>query len=199
MPHTKIIFVKMCLDLYEKDDRFLYRLNEEQQLLYIKFLYLAGTTENAIPKDPHFICNKINYRGDHKTLLKDLARIKEVFPKLKEGENYYHFEKFGEIHNYIPGKPKTGIPQVFLKYDQSVAQKEKKKEKKKKKEKEKEKEKKKEKENKSYKLDFSILEKSSVDNLFKELKDKRSVKEYLMDLGFYERRIDEALEKAGKI
>ena len=61
MPYTNIVFIKLFLSLFEEDDRFLYQLNESQQLLYIKLLYMAGATQNKITKNLKFISHKINY------------------------------------------------------------------------------------------------------------------------------------------
>lgn len=117
MPYSNIVFVKLFLSLFEEDDRFLYQLNESQQLLYIKMLYMAGSTNNRIVKNPRFICNKINYHHEEACFLSDIDRIKEVFPHgFYEKEGCYYFKNFNELHNYLgksKGKPETekGISQ----------------------------------------------------------------------------------------
>lgn len=101
MPYTNIIWIKLFLSLINKDDRFLYHLNESQQLLYIKMLLLAGITENKIPRKIRFICDKIGYHHDEECFTKDIARIMEVFPKLKKNENYFYFLNFDKLHNQV--------------------------------------------------------------------------------------------------
>ena len=104
MPYSNIVFVKLFLSLFEEDDRFLYQLNESQQLLYIKMLYMAGSTNNKITKNNRFICNKINYHHEESCFLSDIKRIRDVFQMFKEDNECYYFEKFEELHNFIPRK-----------------------------------------------------------------------------------------------
>jgi hypothetical protein len=104
VPYSNIVFVKLFLSLFEEDDRFLYQLNESQQLLYIKLLYLAASSGNQIPKNHRFICHKVNYHHEEECLKSDIKRISEVFKRFKETDKFYHFEKFEELHNYIPRK-----------------------------------------------------------------------------------------------
>jgi hypothetical protein len=112
MPYSNIVFVKLFLSLFEEDDRFLYQLNESQQLLYIKMLYLAGSTNNHIPKNIKFICNKINYHHEEACFISDISRIKSLFQRFRESrEGYYYFNNFNELHNFI-GKSK-GNPKEF--------------------------------------------------------------------------------------
>ena len=112
MPYSNIVFVKLFLSLFEEDDRFLYQLNESQQLLYVKMLYLAGSTNNHIPKNIKFICNKINYHHEEACFISDIARIKSLFQRFKESrEGFYYFNNFNELHNFI-GKSK-GNPKEF--------------------------------------------------------------------------------------
>lgn len=109
MPYSNIVFVKLFLSLFEEDDRFLYQLNESQQLLYIKMLYMAGSTNNKITKNVRFICNKINYHHEESCFLSDIERIKTVFPRFNEGDNFYYFLNFESLHNFIgssKGNPK---------------------------------------------------------------------------------------------
>jgi len=101
MPYSNIVYVKLFVELLDKDDRFLYQLNESQQLLYLKMLMMAGKTLNKIPKTFSFIRNTINYAHEESCFKADIARIQTVFPKLKEDDNIYYFEKFEELHNYI--------------------------------------------------------------------------------------------------
>jgi hypothetical protein len=75
-------------------------------------LYLAGSTQNHIPKNPTFIKNKINYHHDDDCLLADIERIKGIFPNgFTEADDYYYFTNFETLHNYI-GKSK-GNPKEF--------------------------------------------------------------------------------------
>ena len=102
MPYSNIVFVKLFLSLFEEDDRFLYQLNESQQLLYVKMLYMAGTTNNHIPKNINFICNKLNYHHESNSFLADIERIKTVFPNgFIEDNGFYKFRNFNTLHNYI--------------------------------------------------------------------------------------------------
>lgn len=105
MPYSNIVFVKLFLSLFEEDDRFLYQLNESQQLLYVKMLYMAGSTNNSIPKNIKFICNKINYHHEEACFLSDIERIKNLFSRFKEKNGVYYFNNFNELHNFI-GKSK---------------------------------------------------------------------------------------------
>ena len=99
MPYSNIVWIKLFLSLFEQDDRFLYQLNESQQLLYIKLLYLAGATDNKIPKNVNFVCNKVNYHHEQACFLADVARIKAVFPRFQECDDCYYFNNFHELHN----------------------------------------------------------------------------------------------------
>lgn len=111
MPYSNIVFVKLFLSLFEEDDRFLYQLNESQQLLYIKLLYLAGSSNNQISKNHRFISHKVNYHHEETCLISDIKRIMEVFPKFKDQGTHYSFEKFEELHNYI-GKSKGNPKEI---------------------------------------------------------------------------------------
>ena len=113
MPYSNIVFIKLFLDLFDQNDRFLYQLNESQQLLFIKLLYLAGRTENEIPKNIKFLCHKINYNHDGNCFLSDIKRIQDVFPKFIEKEDYYYFKNFNELHNYIGKRKSKGNPKEF--------------------------------------------------------------------------------------
>ena len=100
MPYTNTVFVKLFLSLFEEYDRFLYQLNESQQLLYIKLLYMAGATENKIGKNLKFISDKINYHHEKESLKADIKRIREVFPRFVEGKEFYYFENFEKLRNW---------------------------------------------------------------------------------------------------
>ena len=109
MPYKNIQFIKLFLDLFDSDDRFLYQLNESQQLLYIKLLYLAGRTDNKIPKNIRFLCHKINYSHDNSSFLADISRVMAVFPQFIESANFYYFNNFKKLHNFID----KGVPKEF--------------------------------------------------------------------------------------
>lgn len=125
MPYAKIVYIKMFLSLFEEDDRFLYKLNESQQLLYLKLLYLAGATKNEIPKNLSFIKNKINYAHDFDCLTADLKRITDVFDQFIEEPNFYKFNKFDELHNFIGGRNSFGTPLELRRFSQKENKKEK--------------------------------------------------------------------------
>ena len=108
MPYSNIVWIKLFLSLFEQDDRFLYQLNESQQLLYIKLLYLAGATDNKIPKNINFICNKVNYHHEQGCFTADIDRIKSIFPRFIECEDCYYFNNFHELHNRVSSKDLTG-------------------------------------------------------------------------------------------
>jgi hypothetical protein len=105
MPYSNIVFIKLFINLLDEDDRFLYRLNESQQLLYIKMLMLAGKSHNKIISNIQYIRNTINYGHDDDCFKADMLRIMEVYPKLKQDEKSYFFENFESLHNFI-GTPK---------------------------------------------------------------------------------------------
>ena len=100
MPRTNIVWVKLKLELFE-NDRFLYQLNERQQLLYVKLLYLAGRTVNRIPKNMLYIAHKVNYMHGEDNFERDIQQIQSVFPKFIDNDDFYSFENFDKIHNYI--------------------------------------------------------------------------------------------------
>ncbi len=110
MPYSNVVYVKLFLDLFFGDNRFrfLYRLTDQQQLLYIKLLSLAGATQNKIPDDLGYIAQTINYKGSEKDLARDLKDIETVFAKFHNGNGYYQFSNFDELHNYIASKRKAG-------------------------------------------------------------------------------------------
>lgn len=113
MPYTKIIYIKLFLELFDGDDRFLYQLNESQQLLFIKMLYLAGSTGNSIPKNDRYICNRINY-GHQDAFQSDIKRIMDVFQGFKENENHYFFNNFPKLHNQLRHGVSNGYPLATL-------------------------------------------------------------------------------------
>jgi hypothetical protein len=100
MPYKNIVYIKLFLELFDGDDRFLYQLNESQQLLFIKMLFMAGRTGNAIPKNHRYICNKINY-AHLDAFDPDIKRIMEVFPGLQENGDRYYFKNFSNLHNQL--------------------------------------------------------------------------------------------------
>jgi hypothetical protein len=108
MPYTNIVWIKLFLSLFEEDDRFLYQLNESQQLLFIKMLYMAAITDNKIPKNPRFICSKVNYHHEEECFNKDLERISDVFNGLKFDGKFYSFKNFHKLHNYV--RSAKGVP-----------------------------------------------------------------------------------------
>lgn len=110
MPYKNIVFIKIFLALFEEDDRFLYQLNESQQLLFIKMLYMSAITDNKVPCNPRFICSKINYHHEEDCLFKDLDRIMEIFPGLKFDGKNYSFKNFHELHNYVTPNKGSGYP-----------------------------------------------------------------------------------------
>jgi len=111
MPYRKVVFIKLFLRLFEEDDRFLYQLNESQQLLYLKMLVLAGITGNKIPKNFRFIQNKINYAHDEQCFNADIKRIMEVFPHVRADDFCYYIDNFWELHNWYE---EEGVPKEFL-------------------------------------------------------------------------------------
>jgi len=120
MPYSNIKFVKLFLSLFSEDDRFLYQLNESQQLLYIKMLYMAGVTNNHITKNSRFIRNKINYHHEEDCFLSDIERIKTVFHRFKEKDGFYCFDNFEELHNYVFKKGNSkGTPKELQRLEQN--------------------------------------------------------------------------------
>ncbi|KKL59056.1 hypothetical protein LCGC14_2219120, partial [marine sediment metagenome] len=113
MPYTKIIYIKLFLELFDGDDRFLYQLNESQQLLFIKMLYLAGATGNKIPKNDRYICNRINY-GHQDAFQSDIKRIMDVFQGFVENETHYYFMNFPKLHNQLRHGISNGYPLATL-------------------------------------------------------------------------------------
>lgn len=101
MPYKHIVFIKLFLDLFDGDDRFLYKLTERQQLLYIKLLYLAGRTHNKIPKNTPYLKSKMAFSSSDQDLTQDLHAIKRVFKRFKETKYFYIFTKFDKLHNRI--------------------------------------------------------------------------------------------------
>ena len=110
MPYSNIVWIKLHLELFDEDDRFLYQLTERQQLLYIKLLYLAGRQGNKISKNALLIIQKVNYQGTTQALLGDIDNIKKVFSKFKETKYFYTFTKFEEIHNRVIQRNSKGTP-----------------------------------------------------------------------------------------
>ena len=110
MPYTNIIYIKLFLELFDGDDRFLCGLTERQQLLYLKLLYLAGRQGNKITKNLQFMRQKLNYESSEELLKLDLERIKIIFPKFKEREEYYTFFNFCTLHNFIKKGNSEGTP-----------------------------------------------------------------------------------------
>jgi len=111
MPYSNIVYIKLFLELFDGDDRFLYRLTERQQLLYIKLLYLAGRQVNKISKNPQLIIQKVNYQGTTQDLLGDIEVIKNVFKKFRESKYTYTFFNFQEIHNFMGKGKSKGTPE----------------------------------------------------------------------------------------
>lgn len=87
-----------------EDDRFIVDLNDKQKGLYLMLIALAGKTNNHIRNDIDFIKARLNLKD---MSIQDIERISEIFPKFKLDNNYWRFEDFEEIHNYVLGNPKT--------------------------------------------------------------------------------------------
>jgi uncharacterized phage protein (TIGR02220 family) len=110
VPYSNIVWIKLYLELFDEDDRFLYQLTERQQLLYIKMLYLAGRQKNKISKNPESVIQKVNYKGSTGELLGDIKAIKNIFKKLKENKYYYTFTNFDTLHNRVSNGTSQGTP-----------------------------------------------------------------------------------------
>lgn len=116
MPHSQIVFVKVKMELFE-DYRFLFDLNDNQKLLYLLLLGLAGKTNNKIKDDIEFIKTRMNIKDLNKN---DLRHISSVFPKFKLVDGYWEFENFEEHHNWYS----KSSAKVVRKYSQNKNKKE---------------------------------------------------------------------------
>lgn len=107
MPYKNIHWIKLKLELL-RDRRFTDFLNERQQLLYLKFLLLAGYTENKIPKDAKWIKRETNYRAKTSVLWGDIEQICRTFGKFEDTGSHLRFINFNELHNFrsSQGTPK---------------------------------------------------------------------------------------------
>lgn len=108
MPYKNIIFVKIKLELIN-DYRYTDRLNDNQKLLYLSLIMLAGAMDNKIPNDAGYIKRQLNLKYPVETIEQDLLVLTDVFPKLLLSNGLLSFTNFREIHNFVLGNPKSGF------------------------------------------------------------------------------------------
>ena len=109
MPYTNIVYVKFKLELLS-DIRFTDQLDDEEKLLYMGLLLLAGLTHNNIPDEPRFIQRHLNLTLSEAKITEKITKICSVFPKVVRKSHFINFKNFNALHNYI-GKS-LGLPKV---------------------------------------------------------------------------------------
>lgn len=100
MPYVNIHWVKLKLELLN-DKRFLFDLDDDQKLLFIGLLGLAGATKNEVPDDENFIKNRLNLRISAEKVRENIERVVGVFPKTMRKNGFISFKNFNKMHNKI--------------------------------------------------------------------------------------------------
>ena len=109
MPYKTIHWVKLEKRLLN-DHRF-YTMNEESQLIYVKFLMLAAETNNKIPKNNGIVKIALRSCLSSEKIKKCIEEIKTNFPKFKEHKDFYYFKEWGNRCNWIVKKELPGNSQ----------------------------------------------------------------------------------------
>ena len=104
MPYTNIVYVKFKLEMLS-DIRFTDKLDDEEKLLFMGLLLLAGLTHNNIPDEPKFIKRHLNLALEESKISEKITKICLVFPKVVRKSHFINFKNFNALHNYI-GKSK---------------------------------------------------------------------------------------------
>ena len=100
MPHTKLVFVKLMLQLAD-DPRFIMELNDSQKLDYLLLLLMAGLTHNEIPDNQEWFKSRFHLQKNSVEISTNIAKIMKVFKRVVKYRGKYKFSKFKELHNYI--------------------------------------------------------------------------------------------------
>ena len=98
MPYTNIHWIKLQLELLN-DKRFIFDCNEEQRLLFLGLLLLAGVTKNMTPDDENFLKNRLNLSLEPQKIRKNLDFLLQKFPKTVSVDGYIKFRNFNKLHN----------------------------------------------------------------------------------------------------
>lgn len=114
MPYTNIVFVKLQMELLG-DYRFTEMLNDQQKLLYLGLLMLAGDRKNEIPNKPAYIKRRLNLEATEDEVKKNLQAIGNAFPKILISGDTISFANWEKIHNYIP----KGFPEEIQRNSQN--------------------------------------------------------------------------------
>ena len=100
MPRTKLVFVKLMLDLAD-DERFIMRLDDSQKLDYLLLLLMAGLTHNEIPLNFRWLKARFCLQKSEQELQKNLDCIRATFKKFVVYRGKLKFKNFKDLHNYI--------------------------------------------------------------------------------------------------
>ncbi len=107
MPYSNIVFVKLQIELLG-DLRFTDMLNDQQKLLYLGLIILAGDRKNEIPNKPAYIKRRLNLQQSDEDIMSNIQAIGRAFSKMIVSSDFISFLNFEKIHNYII--PKKGNP-----------------------------------------------------------------------------------------
>jgi hypothetical protein len=100
MPTTKLVFVKLLLELAD-DTRFTMELNDSQKLDYLLLLLMAGLTHNEIPQDFEWFRSRFHLEKNSLEIQQNIEKIRKVFKKLIVFNGKLKLKNFKELHNYI--------------------------------------------------------------------------------------------------
>jgi len=92
-------FIKIEIRLF--DDHRFFTLSEFEQLIYVKLLGISKRTKNRIPKEVPVLRALLRSNRSDTEVISAVTRLKEVFPKFKEGRYFYHFIGFAERHKKV--------------------------------------------------------------------------------------------------
>lgn len=115
MPYTSIHWIKLKLEILN-DKRFLFDLDDEQKLLFLGLLILAGVTRNQVPDDVEFIKNRLNLSENSQKIRENLSKIYKTFPKTMVKNGFVKFKNFNDLHNPIRDVQRSaeGVPKERL-------------------------------------------------------------------------------------
>ncbi len=115
MPYTNIHWIKLEKRLLN-DHRF-YLMNEESQLIFLKFLMLAAEMNNKIPKKTVIVKSVLRSNQTEEKIKECINEIKMNFPKFKEHKEFYYFKEWtGRLNQVYP----KDIPRISKGYSKDA-------------------------------------------------------------------------------
>ena len=115
MPYKNVHYIKIMLELLD-DKRFIKACNDEQKLLYILWLCMAGLTRNNAEKDFEWFKTRFNLTQNVSKISENTTFLLKTFSKMYERNGCVKFKNFKKIHNPIrqsQGNPKDSLGSAY--------------------------------------------------------------------------------------